>query len=115
MPKISISCSTPVKDIEATKFLHKKLGWALASASKMLAMGEKGFFYTCQLYLSDHLEHDANIRAIIDFFHNKKIPLTIIEISDSEDWGAVDLNNLSKIKITDTLMLNELNSLEDDD
>ncbi len=113
MPKICISCSIPIKDIEATKFLHEKLGWALASASKMLAMGEKGFFHTCQLYLSDHLEHDTNIRAIIDFFHNKKVPLTILEISDSEDWSTANLNNLSKI--TDTQILNELNSSEDDD
>ncbi|WKW33099.1 hypothetical protein KIH13_04110 [Pseudomonas viridiflava] len=44
MPKISISCSNPVKDIEATKFLHQTLGWALGSASNMLAMGERGFF-----------------------------------------------------------------------
>ncbi|WP_240996602.1 hypothetical protein [Pseudomonas viridiflava] len=44
MPKISISCSNPVKDIEATKFLHKTLGWALGSASNMLAMGERVFF-----------------------------------------------------------------------
>ncbi|MCD5989320.1 hypothetical protein KDX30_15585 [Pseudomonas sp. CDFA 553] len=110
MPKISISCSNPVKDIEATKFLHKTLGWALGSASNMLAMGERGFFYTCQLYLSDHMEHDKKIRAIIAFFQRKKIPLTIIEIDDDEDWGSVDPSDLDDLKISEELMLNELNS-----
>ncbi|BAV72283.1 hypothetical protein PCAU_0074 [Pseudomonas chlororaphis subsp. aurantiaca] len=115
MPKISISCSIPVKDIEVTKFLHKTLGWALGSASNMLAMGEKGFFYTCQLYLSDHMEHDKKIRAIISFFQSKNIPLTIIEIADDENWGSVDPNNLNDIKINEAQMLNELNSSDDYD
>ena len=110
MPKISISCSNPVKDIEATKFLHKTLGWAVGSASNMLAMGERVFFYTCQLYLSDHMKHDKNIRTIIDFFQSKKTPLTIIEIGDDEDWGSVDPSDLDDIKISEYLMLNELNS-----
>ncbi|MCU0118167.1 hypothetical protein N8H74_07870 [Pseudomonas sp. B2M1-30] len=110
MPKISISCSNPIKDVEATKFLHKTLGWAVGSASNMLAMGEKGFFYTCQLYLSDHMEHDKKIRAIIKFFQSKNIPLTIIEIGDDEDWGSVDPSNLDDIKISEEVMLNELNS-----
>ncbi|MBN6717153.1 hypothetical protein [Pseudomonas capsici] len=114
MPKISISCSIPVKDIEATKFLHKNLGWGLSSASRMLMLGEKGFFYTCQLYLSDHLEHDKKIRAIIDFFHKKNIPLTILEIGDDDDWGDIG-TNFDLLKITDEQMLNELNSSEDYD
>ncbi|WDG73191.1 hypothetical protein [Pseudomonas chlororaphis] len=113
MPKISISCSSPIKDIETTKFLHKTLGWALGSASNMLAMGEKGFFYTCQLYLSDHMEHDKKIRAIISFFQSKSIPLTIIEIADDEDWGSVDPDNLDEIKINEAQILNELNSSDD--
>ncbi|WP_146021764.1 MULTISPECIES: hypothetical protein [unclassified Pseudomonas] len=110
MPKISISCSIPVRDIEVTKFLHKTLGWALGSASNMLAMGEKGVFYTCQLYLNDHMTHDKKIREIISFFQRKNIPLTIIEIADDKDWGSVDPDNLNKIKINEAQMLNELNS-----
>lgn len=111
MPKISISCSIPVKDIEATKFLHKNLGWGLSSASRMLMMGEKGFFYTCQLYLSDHTEHDKKIRAVINFFQSKNIPLNILEIGDNEDWGEIDPNS-DFLKITEEQMINELNSSE---
>ncbi|WP_240996603.1 hypothetical protein [Pseudomonas viridiflava] len=56
------------------------------------------------------MEHDKKIRAIITFFQRKKTPLTIIEIDDDEDWGSVDPSDLDDIKISEELMLNELNS-----
>ncbi|MFJ4192504.1 hypothetical protein [Pseudomonas sp. NPDC089534] len=59
------------------------------------------------------MKHDENIRAIIDFFQGKKIQLTIIEISDGEEWASVDPNDLNDVKISEELMLNELNSSDD--
>lgn len=87
MPKISIAAATPTNNLEATKFLHSSLGWALSSASKMLQMGGAGVFYTCQLYMNDHVEHDRNIRSILDFFESKNIALRIVDIEDDEHWA----------------------------
>lgn len=110
MPKISIAVANSIKSTAAVKFLHKDLGWALTSASKMLFMGRTGVFYTCQLYMNDHQYHDKKIRSIISFFNSEKINLRIIEIDDSEDWGNIDMQHSDNLVLTEEELINALDA-----
>ncbi|QXH44775.1 hypothetical protein KSS93_18020 [Pseudomonas xanthosomatis] len=108
MPKISISAASPTRNLAATKFLHKTLGCALASASRMLESGKASVFFTCQLFMNDHVEKDKKIRKIIDFFTKENIELCIVEIDDDANWSDVDFNNPGNLEISKTLLLNML-------
>ncbi|MCU0092450.1 hypothetical protein N8H72_20925 [Pseudomonas koreensis] len=110
MTKISIAAGSPTSDVEIAKFLYKRFGMSLIGSQKKLAMGAKGFFYTCELYRNDHVDRDKEIRDIIDFFRKKSTPLTILEIEDDQDWGNLDLENLSQYSIPEHELLNALDS-----
>lgn len=110
MTKITISSSLPITDLSVIKFLHTELGWALSSAKKILSLGEMGFFYTCQLFLNDHIQKEKEIRKIISFFQSKKIPLTILEIDGDDCWPEINEKNIAKMKITEQQMINLLNT-----
>lgn len=71
-------------------------------------MGGKGFFYTCQLYLNDHVEREKDIRDIISFFNEKNSSLLILEIGAEDEWDDVDEENLNQYSIPESELLNTL-------
>ncbi|MBK5396541.1 hypothetical protein JFU47_07390 [Pseudomonas sp. TH39(2020)] len=110
MTKISIASAAPTSDLEVAKFLHQRFKMSLIGSQKKLAMGDKGFFYTCDLYQNDHVERDKDIRDIITFFNKKKLPLLLLEIEDEQEWGDLDIDNLSQHSISEEELLNALDS-----
>ncbi|CAI8850982.1 hypothetical protein HUT27_01190 [Pseudomonas chlororaphis] len=110
MSKISIASAVPTNDLDIAKFLHQRFKMSLMGSQKKLSMGEKGFFYTCDLYGNDHVEREKDIRDIVSFFRNKKSPLLFLEIDDDQDWGDLDPENLSEFSISEDEMINTLDS-----
>lgn len=110
MTKISIASASPINDIEIAKFLHQRFKMSLTGSQKKLAMGDKGFFYTCNLYENDHVQREKDIRDIIEFFSKKSCPLFFLEIEDDQEWGDLDTANLSQYSISEEELLNALNS-----
>ncbi|MGE7955808.1 hypothetical protein ACQKQA_04260 [Pseudomonas sp. NPDC089530] len=110
MSKISIASAVPTNDLEIAKFLHQRFKMSLTGSQKKLSMGDRGFFYTCDLYGNDHVERETDIRDIISFFSGKKNPLLFLEIDDDQDWGDLDPDNLSEFSISEEEMINTLNS-----
>ncbi|EUB76422.1 hypothetical protein PMI27_000037 [Pseudomonas sp. GM41(2012)] len=110
MTKISITSAAPTSDLEVAKFLHQRFKMSLIGSQKKLTMGDKGFFYTCDLYQNDHVERDKDIRDIITFFNKKKLPLLLLEIEDEQEWGDLDIDNLSQYSISEEELLNALDS-----
>ncbi|EPM43196.1 hypothetical protein [Pseudomonas syringae] len=110
MTKISITSASPTDNIEIAKFLHQRFKMSLIGSQKKLAMGDKGFFYTCDLYGNDHVQREKDLREIIDFFNTKSCPLFLLEIEDDQEWGDLDAANLSQHSISEEELLNALNS-----
>jgi hypothetical protein len=110
MTKISIASAPPSDDLEAAKFLHQRFKMSLMGSQKKLAMGDRGFFYTCDLYGNDHVQREKDIRDIITFFTQKKLPLLLLEIEDEQEWGDLDTDNLSQYSISEEELLNALDS-----
>ncbi|WP_411835985.1 hypothetical protein ACLBNB_02295 [Pseudomonas chlororaphis subsp. aurantiaca] len=110
MSKISIASAIPTSDLEIANFLHHRFKMSLMGSQKKLSMGEKGFFYTCDLYGNDHVEREKDIRDIVSFFNSKKSPLLFIEIDDGQEWGDLDPDNLSECSISEEEMINTLDS-----
>ncbi|MCD5989319.1 hypothetical protein KDX30_15575 [Pseudomonas sp. CDFA 553] len=110
MTKICIAVASPTTDIEAAKFLHQRFKMSLIGSQRRLSMGEKGVFYTCGLYGNDHIQREKEIRDILNFFHKKSIDLLLLEIDDDQDWGDLDMNNLSEYSIPSDALLNVLDS-----
>ncbi len=110
MSKISIAPATPTDDLEIVKFLHQRFKMSLAGSQKKLRMGEKGFFFTCELYGNDHVQREKDIRDIIRFFKQRNIPLLFIEIEDEQDWGDLTPDNIHDFAISEDEMINALDS-----
>jgi hypothetical protein len=110
MTKISIASASPIGDLEVANFLHQRFKMSLMGAQKKLAMGDKGFFYTCDLYGNGHIQRERDIRDIITFFNQKKLPLLLLEIEDDQAWGDLDTGNLSQYSIPEDELLNALDS-----
>ncbi len=110
MTKVCIASASPISDIEFAKFLHQRFKMSLIGSQKKLAAGDKGFFYTCQLYRNDHIEREKDIRDILCFFNAKNTSLLILEIEDERDWGDIDEKNLIPYMITEAELLNTLDS-----
>lgn len=110
MTKVCIASASPISDLEFAKFLHKRLKVSLVGSQKKLAMGGKGFFYTCQLYLNDHVEREKDIRDIISFFNEKNSSLLILEIGAEDEWDDVDEENLNQYSIPESELLNTLDA-----
>lgn len=110
MTKISIASALPSDDLEAAKFLHQRFKMSLMGSQKKLAMGDRGFFYTCDLYVNDHVHREKDIRDIITFFSQKKLPLLLLEIEDEQEWGDFDTDNLGQYSISEEDLLNALDS-----
>ncbi|MBX8539085.1 hypothetical protein K5D51_05415 [Pseudomonas cichorii] len=110
MAKISIAAASPVTDVEAAKFLHQRLKMSLLGSQKKLAMGNAGFFYTCELYGNDHVQREKEIRDIVSFFQQKNIELLLLEIESDQDWSDIDVQNLSKYSVSVDELLNALDS-----
>ncbi|QIA03560.1 hypothetical protein [Pseudomonas fluorescens] len=110
MTKISIAAATPTNDIEVAKFLHQRFKMSLIGSQKKLAMGEKGFFYTCELYGNDHVQREKEVRDIISFFKEKNISLLVLAIDDDQSWGDLDINDLNQYAISSEDRLNVLDS-----
>lgn len=112
MSRIRIACSLPLKNLEATRFLHQCLGLPLSKASAKLAAGAAGFFYDGQVYSNEHVQEAATLRAILAFFQARAIPLTIHEISAEQDWSDVDPQQLDNITLDEKCLGNLLDSSE---
>ncbi|KJZ63918.1 hypothetical protein [Pseudomonas fluorescens] len=110
MTKISIASAPPSDDLKAAKFLHQRFKMSLVGSQKKLAMGDRGFFYTCNLYGNDHVQREKDIRDIITFFSQKKLPLLLLKIEDEQEWGDLDTDNLSQYSISEEELLNALDS-----
>ncbi|MGN7742718.1 hypothetical protein ACTJKT_22400 [Pseudomonas sp. 22526] len=83
---------------------------SLIGSQKKLSMGDKGFFYTCELYGNDHTVREKEIRDIIAFFNRKNTQLLFIEIDDGQEWGDLDPNNLDDLSISEEEIINTLNA-----
>ncbi|WP_043301649.1 hypothetical protein [Pseudomonas sp. M47T1] len=108
MSKISIAAANSTSDIEAAKFLHRRLKMSLIGSQKKLAMGDKGLFYTCELFGNDHVEREKEIRDIVNFFRSRKVPLIYIEISSNQNWGDIKAEDLRKYYVEESSVLNVL-------
>ena len=110
MTKISIASISPTSDLEIAKFLHQRFKMSLMGYQKKLAMGGKGFFYTCDFYGNDHVQREKDIRDIITFFSQKNLPLLLLEIEDDQELGDLDTDNLHQYSISEEELLNALDS-----
>lgn len=110
MTKISVAVAGATNDIEVAKFLHQRFKMSLIGSQKKLAMGEKGFFYTCELYGNDHVQREKEVRDIISFFKQKNIGLLVLEIDDDQSWGDLDMTDLNQYSISSEELLNVLDS-----
>ncbi|WP_256661605.1 hypothetical protein [Pseudomonas sp. F01002] len=79
MPRTSIASASITSDIEIAKFLHRRFKMSLIGSQKKLAMGDKGFFYTCDLFENDHIRREKDIRDIITFFNEINTPSSSFE------------------------------------
>ena len=109
MTKISVAAAGATNDIEVAKFLHQCFKMSLIGSQKKLAMGEKGFFYTCDLYGNDHVQREKEVRDIISF-KQKNIGLLVLEIDDDQSWGDLDMTDLNHYAISSEELLNVLDS-----
>lgn len=112
MSRIRIASTLPLKNLEATKFLHQRLGLPLSMASAKLAAGATGFFYDGQVYSNEHVQQAATLRAILAFFQAQEIPLTIHEISAEQDWSELDPQQLDNVTLDEECLGNLLDSCE---
>lgn len=112
MSRIRIASTLPLKSFEATQFLHQRLGLPLSLTSAKLAAGATGFFYDEQVYSNEHVQQAATLRAILEFFQAREIPLTIHEISAEQDWSEVDPQQLDNITLDEECLGNLLDSCE---
>lgn len=110
MTKISIASASPTSDLEVARFLHQRFKMSLIDSQKKLVMGDKGSFYTCDLYENDHVQRERDIRDIINFFNQKKLPLLFLEIEDDQEWDGLDTDNLSQHSIPEEELLSALDS-----
>ena len=110
MTKISIAATVPIRDLDAAKFLHQRFKMSLMGSPKKRAMGDKGFFFTCNLYGNDHVQRDKDLRDIISFFSQKNLPLLLLKIDDDQDWGDLDIENFDRHTISEQELINALNS-----
>lgn len=60
--------------------------------------------------MNDHLQHEENIRSIIDFFRSEKIELSITEIAENEEWKNIDLQRREGLVLTDIEIINALDA-----
>ncbi|MGE1155805.1 hypothetical protein [Pseudomonas kitaguniensis] len=110
MTKVCIASASHISDIEFAKFLHQRFKMSLIGSQKKLAAGDKGFFYTCQLFQNDHIEREKEIRDIINFFNTRKSLLLILAIENELEWGDLDEEDISLYSTTETELLNALDS-----
>lgn len=97
MSKISISLAMPSNNLDAVKLIHKVTGLPLGVAKEKISMGEKGVFYSTELFLNDHVTRDKEIRALIHGFHEIGLDLYIAEIPYDQDWdAAVDIGRIDE-------------------
>lgn len=112
MSKISIAAANPTSDMEAVKFLHRRLKMSISGTQKKLGMGDKGLFYTCELFGNDHVDREKEIRDIAKFFQSRKIPLIYIEIRSDQNWGDIKTEDLKKYYVDESSIINILDENE---
>jgi len=108
MSKISIAVAHPISDIEAIKFLHRRLKLSIIGAQKKLATGDNGPFYTCELFGNDHVERAKEIRDIAKFFQSRNVPLRYIEICSNQNWEGISAGGLEKYDVEESSIINML-------
>jgi len=106
--KISISINECIDNIEIANYISKLIGCSIATAKNQLKKGKLGVFYTTELFLNDYSDRAKEILEIINYFNNLNIQLYIIEIAYNESWESVDLNNLDKYRIEESVLKNTI-------
>jgi len=103
MSKIAISCAAPTDSLLAATILHEEIGYSFSSARDRIKKGKKGFFFTTELYLNDHVEKERVIRTLIKRFNSIGVELFIAEIGYLESWADIDNIDTARIPSEDLI------------
>lgn len=71
---IAIASLLPTNDLRFATLLHRRLKVPLGEVRAQLVRGNTAAFYVCSLYGNDHVQHDAEIRKILNTFSEEEYP-----------------------------------------
>ncbi|WOE74438.1 hypothetical protein [Alterisphingorhabdus coralli] len=72
--------------------LHKETGIGLIDLKRAAKQPGKTLFYTCMLYMNDHVERSRQINAILEIFEDNSKEPFLFEILYDEKWSDFNLD-----------------------
>jgi len=107
---ISISAKSPTENLKLVGEIRKATGLSATHIRQRLLEGEKGVFFTAELFLNNHKEIEKKIRELLKALDKAGAEAFIMEIGEDESWEDVKVFDDYEISKEELLTLLDENS-----